>query len=348
MVITDASARKMYKIIACVAFAFAAASSITACSTGGSLMNAFSQQPDQKMSGNSLQTGGVISPSKGSIAIAPLIGPPDDVSQSLTAQLQTALSRQSIRALPVEGGDASSSKQGLHTLRGYVVAARETTGTKVSYIWDITNASGERVHRITGENLIGDAASDNPWSSVNQQAVAKMANSTATSIAQWMSKNSSSAAARQPVNQNAAGSNPAKPKDIASTNTQDQVDGYSAVAIYVPNVKGAPGDGSTALSVALQNELRKNGLKLVEEAGASTHTVEGLVVVGAISDGTQPIKIDWVIKTPDGANVGTVSQKNKIPAGSLDDKWGATATAAASAAAQGIIRLLPRQTTMRS
>ena len=60
-----------------------------------------------------------------------------------------------------------------------------------------------------------------------------------------------------------------------------------------------------------------------------------------VQSGRQPIKIDWVVKNSVGKKLGTVSQKNRIPAGSLDNQWGATADAAASAAAKGIIQLLP-------
>ena len=66
--------------------------------------------------------------------------------------------------------------------------------------------------------------------------------------------------------------------------------------------------------------------------------------MGAVADGKQPVQIDWNVKDPDGKRLGTVTQKNEIVAGSLDGNWGRTADAAASAAAQGILKLLPRNT----
>ena len=65
------------------------------------------------------------------------------------------------------------------------------------------------------------------------------------------------------------------------------------------------------------------------------------MIVGKAADGKQPIQIDWMVRDPQGKRLGTVSQKNDIPAGSLDGAWGQTADAAAAAAAQGIIKLLP-------
>ena len=73
------------------------------------------------------------------------------------------------------------------------------------------------------------------------------------------------------------------------------------------------------------------------------YKVEGRVKLGDSRDGKQPITIDWDVKDPKGKKLGTVSQKNEIPQGSLDGQWGKTADAAAAAAAQGILKLLPGQ-----
>ena len=48
------------------------------------------------------------------------------------------------------------------------------------------------------------------------------------------------------------------------------------------------------------------------------------------------------MRDPQGKKLGTVSQKNEIPEGSLDGAWGKTAEQAAGAAAQGIVKLLPQ------
>ena len=113
------------------------------------------------------------------------------------------------------------------------------------------------------------------------------------------------------------------------------------MSAVVPAVSGAPGDGSTALTTALQAELSKNGVALSDQASASAYKVEGYVKVGLAKEGKQPIQIDWQVKDPAGKKLGTVSQKNEIPEGSLDGAWGRTADAAAAAAAQGILKLLP-------
>ena len=112
----------------------------------------------------------------------------------------------------------------------------------------------------------------------------------------------------------------------------------------VPSVAGAPGDGSVSLTGAIQRELSKGGVALTDKPSGQTYKVEGKVVVGSGKDGKQPISIDWDVKDPKGKKLGTVSQKNEIPQGSVDGAWGKTADAAAAAAAQGILKLLPPPT----
>jgi hypothetical protein len=113
------------------------------------------------------------------------------------------------------------------------------------------------------------------------------------------------------------------------------------VTAVVPRVTGAPGDGSTALTTAIQRELTKNGLNLANTPDARSYKVEGRVAMGQSQNGKQPIQIDWNVIDPSGKKLGTVSQKNEVPQGSLDGTWGKTADAAAEAAAKGIIKLLP-------
>ena len=96
---------------------------------------------------------------------------------------------------------------------------------------------------------------------------------------------------------------------------------------------------------AIQRELTKNGVPLTSAASPQTYKVEGKVVMGAGKDGKQPIQIDWNVLDPKGKKLGTVSQKNEVPQGSLDGSWGKTADMAAAAAAQGIVKLLPQQKT---
>jgi hypothetical protein len=130
----------------------------------------------------------------------------------------------------------------------------------------------------------------------------------------------------------------------AKSTVTGSIGGTGAVKALVPAVTGAPGDGSTTLRAALQRELTRSGVTLTEAQSPDTYIVEGKVAAGTGKDGKQPITIDWSVTDPAGKKLGTVSQKNEVPQGSLDGSWGKTADAAAAAAAQGIVKLLPQPT----
>lgn len=112
----------------------------------------------------------------------------------------------------------------------------------------------------------------------------------------------------------------------------------------VPVVAGAPGDGPTALTKALQRQLSANGVPVSGGAGPSAYTVQGKVLMGQPQGGKQSINIEWVVFDPAGGRVGSVKQDNNIPQGSLDGPWGRTADTVAGAAIKGVIELIQRPT----
>jgi hypothetical protein len=283
------------------------------------------------------------------VAIAPIIGAPDQVGRQLQQDVSAALAKQKASVVPV--GERAD-----FTLRGYVVAAKDKANTKVSYIWDVTDLAGKRVNRITGDEIIPGQTPKEPWTAVTPTVTQAIAQKSAVSFGAWLPTAPSQAAVAnsQPVGVGAAGgvasvqtaSAPGivgtQPKPQAAVQTASAPSGANSTAL-VPSVVGAPGDGATSLTRALQDELTKNGVPLASQQTAAAYRVEGVVKVGASRDGKQPIQIDWNVKDPQGKKLGTVSQKNEIPDGSLDGAWGPTANAAAAAAAQGILKLLPQR-----
>ena len=99
------------------------------------------------------------------------------------------------------------------------------------------------------------------------------------------------------------------------------------------------------LVTAIQRELKTKGVALTDRPTPAAYRVEGAVTLGSSREGKQPIQIEWVVRDPNGKKLGTVSQKNDIPEGSLDGSWGRVADQAASAAVQGILKLLPSPST---
>ncbi len=278
------------------------------------------------------------------VAIAPIIGPPEGVSKDLQTQITSDLERQNIRVARSPGEPSQ------YTLRGYIVSSMEKKGgkAKVSYIWDVTDGTGKGVHRVSGEETAPTGKSKDPWTAVSAAVVQSISTKTVTSLATWLPTQGTGAIA----------SNNTPPSGLvqAATATQSPAPTYASTAppatasigkpgsitARVPSVTGAPGDGSSTLRSALQKELARSGVALADTPSPSTYTVEGKVAMGASKDGKQSIVIDWNVTDPEGKKLGTVSQKNDVPQGSLDGAWGKTADAAAAAAAQGILKLLPQ------
>ena len=101
------------------------------------------------------------------------------VARDLQTQLASAIGQ---RGMTVATAANATSE---YVVRGYIVAAREKTKAKISYIWDVTDQSGKRVHRITGEEVAVGAGKD-PWAAVTPQVVQSIADKTATQMATWL------------------------------------------------------------------------------------------------------------------------------------------------------------------
>lgn len=288
------------------------------------------------------------------VTMAPIIGAPDAVAKQIQQDFTSAVERQ--RVSVVTGKDERAD----YTLRGYVVAAKDKANTKVSYIWDVTDPTGKRVNRITGEEVVTGNSSKDPWAALSPTVAQNIANKAANSFATWAASHSSAGAtasnsASQPAGVGVPAGAPAAepetakaraaPRQTASTAAPPATGSIGRdgpVTAIVPSVTGAPGDGSASLTAAIQRELAGKGVQVGDRPTTASYRVEGTVTMGDAKDGKQPIHIEWLVRDPHGKKLGTVSQRNEIPAGSLDGAWGSTATQAAGAAVQGIVKLLPQ------
>lgn len=349
-----ASARRGIRRYAAAVAIIISSAGLAGCETGGSILGGSVASNETAVQAQAAVPAAPIA----KIALAPVIGAPDPVSKQLVSQLTSAMEKQRIAVAPDRDAKAD------YMLRGYIVAARDKSNTKVSYIWDVTDPTGKRVNRVTGEEAVASTNPKDPWASVSAAVTQNIADKTATSLGAWLpnqkgaavatgSGSSSSApaavggptasqVATQSSGDRTASEKPQRTAAVSSTATAS-IARSGDVAAMVPSVTGAPGDGNSALAAALQGELSRQGVAVTQQAAGSTYRVEGKVIVGAAKEGKQAIQIDWRVKDPQGKALGTVSQKNEIPEGSLDGSWGKTADAAAAAAAQGIVKLLPQR-----
>jgi hypothetical protein len=129
---------------------------------------------------------------------------------------------------------------------------------------------------------------------------------------------------------------------VAQTITTAAIEADETTPMIV-TIRGAPGDGNTALAAAIRNELARIGLPISDKARGPKYLLDVHVTVGnARDDGNQPVEVEWWLRNPEGKNQGTVRQRVELPEDELNGPWGNDATYAARAAAQGILRLLPQ------
>jgi hypothetical protein len=254
------------------------------------------------------------------------------VAEELTQDLIAAGKERNLTL--ISGGGSAD-----YTVRGYLVSSSEKKGSKISYIWDVTDAKGQRVARVAGDEIIAAQSGTDPWSGVDSAALRSIAGKTTSQLVANLPKGSggaSTAVAGTPPQ--ASGS----PKPPGSSTVVVDAEPTGEVLALVPPVSGAPGDGQKSLTAALKKRLFAGGVKLASAPARNVYTVKGNVSLAEADGGKQSIRIDWQVLDPSGKRLGTVSQQNTIPKGSLSGPWGAIADAAAGAAADGIIKLLPR------
>jgi hypothetical protein len=119
------------------------------------------------------------------IAIAPIIGTTPEIAAQMTDALVVAGKERKLTLLP--SGDKAT-----YTLRGYLIASSEKQGAKISYIWDLTDAQGGRVARVSGDEIIAKRAGSDPWSVVDAAAIRSIAGKTTSQIAASLPRGRSS------------------------------------------------------------------------------------------------------------------------------------------------------------
>ena len=299
------------------------------------------------------------------VAFAPVIGAPAKVSSKMNESLAAAAGQKNIRV--------ASSQDAEYTIRGYLVAAADAKGTKLSYIWDITDKSGKRAKRLQGDELIEGKKGGDPWALVDDAAIQRIAAKTTEEIGSWMSAGAATASANataaaqpqaqaqtaqpqaqaaqpQPQKQASASEASANVLSVQTPQTASRPQATTATApaasaaVVVQPVTGAPGDGQTSLTDAMRRHLEAAGVKVASGSAPNAYTVKGSVQLGTADSGQQPITIRWLVVDPSGKTMEkAVVQRNKVPEGSLDGTWGQIADLAAGEAAKSVAKLLKQQ-----
>ncbi len=288
------------------------------------------------------------------IAFAPVIGAPSKISSKLNKLLKEAAEQKSVPVV--------STRQADYTIRGYLVAQTNPKGTKLSYIWDVSDKAGKRAKRFQGDDLIEGKKGGDPWSAVDDEVMKRLADKTVTDLQTWLPKDTDAPATAsndQSSNQSVSNTNQASASQQTRRNTSVQPAAARSrqpvthtntvlasaqpakVVAVVPPVTGAPGDGVMSLTDAMKRHLTRAGISLAAPGEGSAYVVRGSVEMGTAKNGQQSITIRWLVVGPNGqAMEKTVVQRNNVPEGSLDGTWGQVADLAAGEAAKSVAKLL--------
>src|SRR5438105_1830116 len=173
----DAAAARRWRQKAAFAVLVALAGlGLSACETSTSLFGLNSPSPPETATAKPPAP----QPPLAKVAVAAIVGAPDAIAKQIQQEFTSAVEKQRVSVT------ASKDERADYTLRGYIVAAKDKTATKVSYIWDVTDPTGKRVNRITGEEVIAANATKDPWAAITPQVAQSIASKAAGSFVAWL------------------------------------------------------------------------------------------------------------------------------------------------------------------
>jgi hypothetical protein len=114
----------------------------------------------------------------GSIRFLPIIGAPVQAVTPLSRQLGAEARA---RGLTIKSASDASSE---HILKGYFSAFSDGGNVTITYVWDILDANGGRLHRIQGQEVVPSGAQD-PWAAVPASVMQQIATKSMAEYVSW-------------------------------------------------------------------------------------------------------------------------------------------------------------------
>ncbi|MCV3207029.1 hypothetical protein OHD62_10275 [Mesorhizobium sp. YC-39] len=114
------------------------------------------------------------------LQVAPIVGASVEAATPLTAELQT---RAKQRGITLAG---STDQTATHVLKGYFSTMSEGKDTTVIYVWDVYDPSGNRLHRINGQQKAPSADGAEGWAAVAPATMQSIADQTIDQFAAWL------------------------------------------------------------------------------------------------------------------------------------------------------------------
>jgi len=118
----------------------------------------------------------------GKLHIAPIVGAPVNVVTPLTHRINDDAKAKGIELA------GNNDPGAAYVMKGYFSVLSEDNQTTVLYVWDVLDASGNRLHRIQGQEKVQGAAADS-WSVVPASAMQAIADRTIQEYSTWLAAN---------------------------------------------------------------------------------------------------------------------------------------------------------------
>jgi hypothetical protein len=112
------------------------------------------------------------------IRFLPIIGAPVEAVTPLSKQLGAEARAHGITI------KSASDPSSQHILKGYFSALKDGDSTTIVYVWDVLDGSGNRLHRIQGQDTVAASAAD-LWSVVPAQTMQTIATKTIGAYLDW-------------------------------------------------------------------------------------------------------------------------------------------------------------------
>lgn len=147
---------------------------------GGGTANLSAEQPAAREQTRQTQQQAALSPAAGTATIRflPIIGAPVEAVTPLSKQLGAEARA---KGLTIK---SSADPDSDHILKGYFSALSNGGKTTVTYVWDVLDGSGNRLHRIQGQDEVEGSAA-NPWGAVPASAMQQIAAETMNQYMSW-------------------------------------------------------------------------------------------------------------------------------------------------------------------
>ncbi len=118
-------------------------------------------------------------PEETAFAFEPFDGIPVNIGDALLRELGSTAEQYRIRVVPRSRDTAT------YRVRGYLLASSDDSASIISYVYDIYDRDGRRVHRISGREL-GSASPGDPWSGVADGTVQQIAIQSLIALRDWL------------------------------------------------------------------------------------------------------------------------------------------------------------------